>query len=245
MAADAMFDTLFRLALSPVLITQALRVRRTAQLLPEATGPRSGRAGQGKPLSLRIIGDSSAAGVGALHQSQALAGQLETALTPEFDVTWHLIAQTGATTRSTLETLRGERPDPTDVIVVALGVNDVTRLLPRKIWMAQQDRLITRLRALYQPRMIYRSGVPPLGEFPLLPNPLRWTLGRHASGYEAALARAYAHTSDVTHVPFNMALDPKYMASDGFHPNPDLYQLWAEEMASRIRADWPKFSSRS
>jgi len=29
------------------------------------------------------------------------------------------------------------------------------------------------------------------------------------------------------------------MAEDGFHPGPDIYAIWAKEMASRILYDWP------
>ena len=75
-----MFDTAFRIACAPLLITQALRVRRSAQSLPEPPGPRSGMLGSGPPLRLAIIGDSSAAGVGAASQKEALGGQLSGAL---------------------------------------------------------------------------------------------------------------------------------------------------------------------
>lgn len=238
-----MLDTAFRLGASPLLMTQALRVRRIAQSLPEAAGPRAGTIGNGPPLRLAIIGDSSAAGVGVADQSHALAGQLTTMLAERFEVTWHLDALTGATTRSTLARLETATPCPRDVIVVALGVNDVTRLVPARRWTALQSQLRARLHALYQPKRIYLSGMPPLSHFPLLPEPLRWTLGRHAAKLQSALIRDIAGLPDCTHVPFTMDLDPALMASDGFHPSAALYTLWAKELASRIISDWPAFQS--
>lgn len=237
-----MLDTATRVALSPLLITQALRVRRTAQSLPEASGPRQGTVGAGPPLRLAIIGDSSAAGVGVATQDQALAGQLTDMLAKEFSLSWHLDALTGATTRSTLRRLEEAGPQPIDVIVTALGVNDVTRLVPAITWVRQQETLFARLISLYAPKRIYVSGMPPLAQFPLLPEPLRWTLGRHARKLEAARAKALAFRKDIAQVPFNLPLDPAMMSSDGFHPGPQIYQLWAKEMASRIISDWPEVS---
>ena len=63
-----------RIALGPLLIAQANRLRRTALDLPEPHGPRSGKVGRGDPvLRLLVAGDSSAAGVGARTQREALA----------------------------------------------------------------------------------------------------------------------------------------------------------------------------
>lgn len=81
-----MRDTAARLLLSPLLAAQALWVISRALQLPEAAGPRSGVTGTGPILRLRIIGDSSAAGVGVAHQDQALAGQLASELSPHFNV---------------------------------------------------------------------------------------------------------------------------------------------------------------
>lgn len=234
-----MLDTLVRIAISPLLITQALRVRRMAQSLPEAAGARQGNTGSGLKLRLQIIGDSSGAGVGVATQKEALAGQLASALAVEFSVDWQLDAVTGATTRSTLTRLENARARQTDIVVVALGVNDVTRLIPRKRWFMQQRLLFDRINTLYAPKRIYVSGMPPLEEFPLLPNPLRWTLGRHAKRLETALLTRIKAAPEVCYLPF--ALEPQIdlMASDGFHPSGVLYKIWADELANQIMSDWP------
>ncbi len=238
-----MLDTAARLLMSPLLVAQALQVRRTAQSLPEAAGPRFGTHGKGPLLRLGIIGDSSAAGVGVAHQSDALSGQLVEMLATQFEVTWQLDALTGATTRSTITRLANTPTRPLDVIVIALGVNDVTRLVPARVWVRQQATLIQRLRTLHAPAQIYLSGMAPIGHFPLLPGALRWTLGRHAQRLEKQRIAYLETCPDLTHVPFDMPLDPELMASDGFHPAAPLYTLWAKEMASRIISDWPDFSS--
>ena len=141
-----MHDILFRTAFAPVLVAQGLHAARTAPKLPEPPGPRAGQSGQGPHLRLLIAGDSSAAGVGAPHQQEALSGHLVAALAPHCTVTWRLIARTGATTRSATEMLAEAESDRFDVAVSALGVNDITRGVPVDLWIARQKRLAALLR---------------------------------------------------------------------------------------------------
>jgi lysophospholipase L1-like esterase len=239
-----MFDTAIRLIALPVLAAQGFRVRRTAQSLPEAAGLRHGICGTGPTLRLRVIGDSSGAGVGVDHQQDALSGQLALALGTTFTVDWHLDALTGATTRSTLARLESNLPSQADIVVTALGVNDVTRLMPTRLWLRHQHQLFARIKTLYAPRQIYLSGMPPLEHFPLLPNPLRWTLARHGKKLERALTSSLAGNTAITYMPFTVTPKAELMASDGFHPSAVLYTLWAKELASRIISDWPSLSQR-
>jgi lysophospholipase L1-like esterase len=239
-----MLDIGLRLALSPVLLMQAVRVRSRALQLPEASGPREGISGSGPELSLVILGDSSAAGVGVDHQDQALTGQLTALLSQEFTLNWRLIAKTGATTGSTLKHLEGYTGSPVDVVVTALGVNDVTHAVPFAVWRKRQQALLMRIDQLFAPRILYMSGVPPLGQFPILPQPLRWTLGKQAARFDLALADSLRDETHRHHMPFDLPLNPTQMAIDGFHPGPEIYALWAKETASRIITDWPNISNR-
>lgn len=184
--------------------------------------------------------------MGVADQRNALAGQLAKILAQDDTVHWLLDAFTGATTRSTLARLATHaETQPTDVIVTALGVNDVTRQVPAWQWVRQQRALRARLTALYAPRLIYVTGMAPIEHFPLLPNPLRWALARHARKIEAALALDLKGQQRVIHVPFHIAPAADLMTQDGFHPSAKLYRLWAKKMASRITSDWPKLSHGS
>lgn len=222
-------DTLAKIALAPVLIAQARRVRRTALILPEADGPRAG----GPPLDalspqrLLILGDSSAAGVGASHQAQALSGGLARHLP---GAAWRLEARTGATTATTLSSLHQLKGAQFDTVLVVLGVNDVTHMVALRRLLAQRHALYQRLRVDHGATRIVVSGLPPMGDFPLLPQPLRWVLGQQATRYDAALAKQ-AQRLGHAYLRHHIRFDPAMMAADGFHPGPAAYRLWAERLA--------------
>lgn len=237
-------DTLAKVTLAPVLLAQARKVRRSALILPEAAGARAGgpadhppdhpRAGAARQRLL-ILGDSSAAGVGAVRQEQALSGGLARLL-PQ--VAWRLEARTGATTASAfgaLDTLNGAQ---FDCVLVVLGVNDVTHMVPQRRLLAQRHALYHRLISGHCAKRIVVSGLPPMGAFPLLPQPLAWVLGRQAARFDAALADQAArmgHSYLRHHARFDVGL----MAADGFHPGPVAYQLWAERLAPLL---FPQYS---
>ncbi|THD75926.1 SGNH/GDSL hydrolase family protein [Thalassobius vesicularis] len=230
-------DRIVRFALAPLLLAQALRTRKTALILPEAAGPRAGQAGTGPRLRLLVLGDSSAAGVGVDHQDQALSGHLVRALSTDFSVEWQLLASTGATSSDALSVL--PQATPLDVAVLALGVNDVTRLTSPQRFVHHQRQLLQGLRDRGA-RLICVTAIPPMGEFPLLPNPLRWTLGRHASRLQQMRAAHLADFAGYHPLDFDLPPDPALMPEDGFHPGPEVYRLWAQTAAQTIRTHWTK-----
>ncbi|KNG94210.1 SGNH/GDSL hydrolase family protein [Pseudaestuariivita atlantica] len=232
--ATPLIDWPLRAVLFPVLVAQALSVRRTAQILDEPPGPRSG--GKKGGLRLLIIGDSSAAGIGCEHQEQALSHLLPAHLLPDIPTDWRLIAQTGARTGDVLDWLDTDPPGPVDIAVTALGVNDVTKLTTRGQWRDRQAALYDRLGQLGA-RRVYACGLPPVAHFPLLPEPLRWVLGRQAAAFDATLADLCRDHPLARHVPFEFDMVVEDMSPDGFHPGPGIYAGWARHLAGIIRSD--------
>ena len=225
-----------KLALSPLLLAQAVRTRRRLPRLPEAAGPREGIAGRGPAgPSLLIVGDSSAAGVGVDLQDDALAGRLSQALAQQHrcSVRWQLCARTGVTTAQALALLLGARP--ADVAVVVTGVNDVVDQVPPQRALAARAQLVQALRQRLGVRHVVMTPVPPMHRFAGLPQPLRWLAGRDAAAHEVALARWAGSQPDVSHLPFDLPLDDgSLLARDGFHPSAALYRLWGQALAAHI-----------
>lgn len=226
-------DRLLAPLLSPILIMQALRLRARALRLPEPPGPRRGDVGDGPPLRLLILGDSSAAGVGAPHQNQALSGQLAAALSPHCRLIWQLEAKTGATSRSTLAHLQALPPTPCDVVLLVLGVNDATSFAPLRRVLADRAAIAQTLHARFGTPRLLITGIPPLARFPLLPDPLRWILGQRAARLDRALSDQ-ARMAGHAYLPFAMPMQPDLMAEDGFHPSALAYAHWAAALRPHL-----------
>lgn len=252
-----------KLLLGPVLLVQGTRVRRTALRLPEAEGPRSGRvevmeamaamasvdppaepadplerAASTEPLRLLFVGDSSAAGVGVTHQSQAWAEPTARLLAEQLarPVQWRLIAQSGLNTREALALFEAQPAEPADALITALGVNDVTsQKSPREFvadTLALHDCVALRTGATRRVLM----GIPPMGRFTALPQPLRWYLGRQADALDRALRAQLAGDANIRCIPLD---DPVLaavgeLAEDGYHPGPRQYRAMAEVTAREV-----------
>lgn len=232
-------SVLTALALAPVLLPQAVWLAVRAMRLPEADGPRTGQAGEGVPLRVLVLGDSSAAGVGVAHQNEALTGRLVAHLEANYAVQWTLWARSGLTTSGMLRMLCAKPAQVFDVAVVALGVNDTKNGMHTSRWQTNYETLLRVLRARHGVERIYVSGVPPLGAFPLLPRPLRDVLGARAARFDAALVHICNHHNGAQHMPFDLPLEPELMAADGFHPGAYVYDIWAQRIAAALRANPP------
>lgn len=227
-------DQLLRIPLLPILAAQGLLVSRKAQLLPEPIGPREGREGRGPRLRLLIAGDSSAAGVGAGTQVQALSGHLVSQLAKHYAVEWRLEATTGHTTSDTIDRLSA-LTGPFDIAITALGVNDVTRGTTQQQFIARQTELLQLLTGSLGVRRLVVTAVPQMHRFPALPQPLAWVLGEQAARLDRGLQEVAARFPQARHLQLDIPDNPAFAAPDGYHPSPMTYAIWAKEAARLLR----------
>ena len=223
--------TLAKWLLGPLLLWQGARVRATALRLPEAAGERSR---QGGALRVLIVGDSSAAGVGAAHQDAALAGRLAQALATRLGqpVGWQLVATSGHRSAQALAQLEAAELVAADVLITSLGVNDVVDQVAPRDALAALDAIDALARDRAGVRLSLHCAAPPMQAFPL-----RWFFGRQAARFNTALAARVAGqpARRVVRLPEAMQRNAAaLMAVDGFHPGPPGYALWAEALADQI-----------
>ncbi len=227
-----------KLALAPLLVAQAVRTRRRAPVLPEAAGPRDGRAGddEGDLIRVLVVGDSSAAGVGVAHQDQAVVGHLVRTLAAERGgpIEWCLRARSGLTTREVHAMLVADPPPPADVAVVVTGVNDVIDQVPVRRAIGHRAALADWLLAQGIARHVLFAPLPPMHQFPLLPEPLRRVVGDDARRHDRALARWSAARADVSYARIALELTPQTMARDGFHPGEPVYRVCGEALGLHV-----------
>ncbi len=224
----------FSAMILPIFLIQAFWVKLTVLRLPEPSGQRSGRCGDGKVLKLLIIGDSAAIGVGVDEQKDALAGQLSTTLAAKHEVYWRLIANTGFTSADIIKELKTLTKQKYDYVLVSVGVNDVTHLKRVKDWTTNLKAIADLLNFKFGAPIVLLTNIPPMNKFTAIPFPLNWCLGLRAQKFNKLminLARNYDCCSVLTlELPFNH----KYIAKDGFHPSKLAYSVWAKQAAEKI-----------
>jgi len=235
-----------KVMLTPLLVAQAVRTRARLPRLPEASGQRHGVAAKGRNgplLRLLIAGDSSAAGVGVVHQRKALAGQVPALLAAACGarVDWRLVAQSGLSTAGTLHLLQRAALPHFDVALVLTGVNDVIEQVPSHHAVSARDALANWCRNALGVRHLVFAPLPPVHEMHGLPQPLRWVAGNDARRHDAALQRWVATRNDVSRVDVRMQLNRGVLASDGVHPGEPVYRQTASEIARHISSHvWPR-----
>lgn len=189
-------------------------------------------------LSILIVGDSAAAGVGVEHQDDALLGAILKDLQHDFKIQWKLHAKTGDSTAKVIRAIEQLETEHFDVVISSVGVNDVTKLMPADIWIQKQKKLYAMIQQKFSPELVIAAGVPPMNMFPALPNPLAWLFGQYAKKMNQQLAKFVASQDSMQWIEYDIE---KYramnleMAADGFHPSKEVYTLWGQEVASKIR----------
>jgi lysophospholipase L1-like esterase len=241
-----MIDIVARALLFPLLYAQAQGVRTSVEPLPEPPGPRAGREGRGDAeLRLLVIGDSSAVGVGASHQDEALARPLARQLAQKIGgaVRWTLLARTGLTSEATRAFLQATAVPPADLAVIVLGVNDITNQVPPAAALRARGEVAIWLEAHAGVTDVLFPALPEMELFPALPQPLAWWAGqmsRRNNRAQARWANAWPLAAPrVRHVPMDGVMQPELMGADGFHPGPGLYARVVERLAGVIAADVP------
>lgn len=214
----------------PVLIAQARRLRRDTPRLPDAAAPWHGSLPGPDPLRLLVLGDSTAAGVGAPTQDTALPGALARQLATRLGrgVEWRAVGENGATSRDLIGRYLGEATsEPFELVFLTVGANDALGIRSRGAFARDIRTIVARLRAASPRATILMSSLPAFHRFELLPNPLRWNLALHSRSLEDAARTVMAATPNATMSPKPPPYSAGFFASDLFHPSEQGYRDWA------------------
>ncbi|HSP51490.1 MAG TPA: SGNH/GDSL hydrolase family protein [Cryobacterium sp.] len=239
------FTRLAAVPYAPLLVTQARRLRRDTPRLPDAALPWTGSRPGPDPLRILVLGDSTAAGVGAGTQTEALPGWIAHEVAERWGrgSTWRAIGENGATARDVRERfLTDAAAVPFDLALLTIGANDALGLRSRNAFTNDVRRIVLALRAAAPHAAVLVSLMPRFDRFALLPEPLRGTLARHAASLDTGARLAVEGLDGVVAIPTPPPYVEGFFASDEFHPSALGYRLWAEfvfDSAPGLRLDRP------
>jgi lysophospholipase L1-like esterase len=207
---------------------------------PLAIGGRFGPP-DGHPLTFVVLGDSTAAGVGAGDAAHAYPTLLAERLASHGRLV-HLLdfGVSGARVRDVLndQVPKALAASP-DVVFVGIGANDATHLSSLSGVRADMADVLARLR--HPGAIVVVAGAPNMRTPAFLP-PLRWVIGWGGDQVAAAIDEV-AHVHHVPVVPLAAATgaffaDPSTHAysADRFHPGPAGYARWADAIDPVLEA---------
>jgi lysophospholipase L1-like esterase len=200
--------------------------------------------GVGEPIELVMLGDSSAAGMGADSRYQTVGAIISTGVS----------ALTGRPVRLTNEAVIGAEsgdlevqlanaldrvPDP-DAVVIMVGANDVTHRIERSAAVRHLEQVVRRLRAI--PCEVIVGTCPDLGTIEPVPQPLRLLMRRWSRDLAAAQTVAVVEGGGRT-VSLGDLLGAEFSArphvmfsQDRFHPSPAGYARAAAALLPTVCA---------
>ena len=235
--------SLIILPFAPFLYLQGQYVRRKVGRLPDASGNKKGRfAGGGESVKLLVLGESTAAGVGASTHETGLAGQYARFLGEKIgkSVEWQVVGKSGITVKRTIAELVPLIPDEKfDYIMLALCGNEVLSLRSPRAFRRDMRRLIAILKEKNADATFFMTNAPAIRLSPILPFPIKFILG-HLSAMHDANAREF--TAEMTRVFYfhQPSSVPEDFFADGIHPSENGYTVWSKRMIEFFeeKYDW-------
>jgi acyl-CoA thioesterase-1 len=216
-----------------IALFQVVYILSTGKVVPAPTIPRETQTLGTVPNKLvyTVLGDSTSIGQGTTYD-KSIATK-----TAEYMATNHTVKLTnfgisGARVEDVLseEVERAAALKP-DVVLLAIGANDVTRLTKLSAIEHDLTKVITVLQASNPSVRIILTGVPQMGSVPRFP----WPTNAIARFRTAQVNATFKHVATTTSTEFAPIAEktgpifdkrPDLFAQDNFHPTGDGYAVW-------------------
>jgi lysophospholipase L1-like esterase len=228
-----------------VLVQQAMEARRVIPMA-EAPPPRGdglyGPKFPGRPLTMVILGDSSAAGYGVHRPRETPGALLATGVSRRLrrPVRLHRLAVVGSMSSGLPYQVDAALEYEPEIAVILVGGNDVTHFSARAAALGHLADAVRRLRAVGCKVVV--GTCPDLGAIQPIKPPLRWLARRWSRQLAAAQTVAVVEAGGRT-VSIGDLLGPTFEAdpvrmfgSDRFHPSVEGYARAAAVMMPTLMA---------
>lgn len=208
-------------------------------------------AAPGDPVSLLVLGDSTAAGMGADNRYQTIGAILSAGLAAimgrPVELTNEAVVGAESSDLSAQLSRALARVDQPDVAVILIGANDVTHRIDQAVAVKHLERTVRYLRTLDIPVVV--GTCPDLGTVEPVPFPLNKLLRRWSRALATAQTVAAVEAGART-VSLGGIMGPEFAASpsvmfsqDRFHPSAAGYARVASALLPTVAATvdaWPE-----
>lgn len=223
----------------PVYIWQGLNVRRKTNPMrmgPPDIIPIVELKGKGEPISILVIGDSTAAGIGVDKFEEAVAGRLPYLLKEKTGKPVRV--KTSGHSSATSKTLRdfvvpNLIDEEYDYVFLSVGTNDAKNFHTGRQFCKNFSGLLNACQAKFTGAKIIWSGVVDMTGMPVLPSPLNKILGIR-SRIIVKNGRTLCHERGALSPTSKWQPIKENFSKDGFHASSKGYLAWADELADYI-----------
>jgi lysophospholipase L1-like esterase len=185
--------------------------------------------------NLLIIGESTAAGVGASSVEKTFGSKISMLFTHQHNV--FNLGRNGLKAKSLTKLYEKNRerlPAQIDQSIILIGANDCFQFTSPRKFAEGLNRTFDLLINKLQCRAIIIPLIPPVHQFPAIPPILRFFLGIHRQVLSRQMMYLAEKEMKITFIHQNQKYDSAFFAQDGIHPSDLGYQKMAEVVAKSI-----------
>jgi lysophospholipase L1-like esterase len=186
--------------------------------------------------NILIIGESTAAGVGASTQEKTFAAQIYHQSDKAFNI--YNLGKNGLKAgrlKRLLAHAKQEIPEKFEIAIILIGANDCFKFTPPGRFRHQLKGFIELLLDQKSVQQVILLSIAPVQHFPSIPRIMRFFLGIHRSILTRELKSLRKNISRLDFNNFKFKMSSEFLASDGIHPSDKGYEFMAKETIKSIQ----------
>jgi len=229
-------ELLLLLPVFPLLYFQGKKLRQKISRLPSQAEFLALNSKKNSPNVL-IIGESTAAGVGASKPETTFAYQIHLQLSEEYSI--YNLGKNGLKAERLKRLLlhgKQELPSQIQTAVILIGANDCFKFTPPSKFQKELKVFIQLLIQTYGIEKLIIPKVPPVHQFPALPWIIRFFLGWHRNMLIREILQLEKGMPQLKYKAVEGKFEASYFAEDGIHPSDLGYAAMAKQIIADIKA---------
>ncbi len=227
------------IGIASYLVTEVIRVRRLMRrsaILIRTARPFTKTDGR---LSMLVLGDSTAVGVGADRPEESVAGRFG----KQLDAAVENYGRSGAVVADLMTQISHAQGARYDLIIILCGGNDIIKLLPLRTSTEAMDNALRIAGEKSEHVVLLTAGR--LGHAPFFPRTIAWLFTRRSLTVRARFSElATKHNAlyvDLLGMSPTLNADPRrFYADDMLHLSGSGYGVWFEKIVAELKTRWPR-----